>query len=299
MAKNIIPETQPAAKKSAKPAGVMQWVSPAKLTMNPQVRTTPADEKSEKEFMESIEQFGVMQPILVRPGPDDTFIVIAGHRRTTAAKVLELHTVPVLVSDVSEEEIKAMQLVENIHRAGLSLYDTANGVWELYNSAGGASVSLTAAMLNKTKSWASKMILLSAPGKAHTVARSLMAQDKLHDIELAYLICQVEEINKDVAQTIGKNIENETRRTVKAWLDQVRAQAKPDADTNSDLAGEEPEGGEGDVLPGVESDSAHAVMVDSQDLDLLALILRDAVVDPVCLDALNRLRTAIGVAKAL
>lgn len=299
MAKNTTPEAQPAAKKAAKPAGVMQWVSPAKLTMNAQVRTTPADEKSEKEFMESIEQFGVMQPVLVRPGPDDTFIVIAGHRRTAAAKALELSTVPVLVSDASEEEIKAMQLVENIHRAGLSLHDTANGVWELYNSAGGASVVLTAAMLNKTKSWASKMILLSAPGKAHTVARSLMAQDKLHDIELAYLICQVEEINKDVAQTIGKNIENETRRTVKAWLDQVRAQAKPDADANPDLAGEEPEDGEGDAIQGMESYSTHAVTLDVYALELLSTILQDVSVDPKKLDALASLRKAVAEAKAL
>lgn len=274
-----------------KTGGSLQWVSHEQLTTLPQVRTE-ANPKADQELQESIAQFGIMQPLLVRPKDGGGYVVVAGHRRLAAATALGLTRIPVLCREVEGDELVAQQLVENIQRAGLSLADVADGVWTLYNGAGGGSAALVAAMLSKPRPWVSKMLMLSAPGKAHSVARSLMASDKLGDIEMAYLICQVEEVDKGVAQNIGKNIENETRETVRAWLNQVRRAAKKGADTDEALQDEEPPKSD-DSTPA----DAFVALIDADSYMLLEHILKHAVVDPIQLDLLARLRKDVAAAR--
>lgn len=227
--------------------GELVYVAPAKLVMKDQVRTE-VNEKDDKELLESVKVHGILQPIIARKVGGD-LVVIAGHRRTTAALAAELKSIPVYVTSVEDSEVTARQLVENLQRSDMSLADTADAVWNLYNDAANGVAKVVGEMIGKPKSWVSKMLLLSAPGKAHSVARSLMARDKLHDIELAYLICQLEELDKAAAQEVGENIEKETRATVKARIAALesRKPAKPEGDgEGGDGDGEGNGDGEGD-----------------------------------------------------
>lgn len=71
------------------------------------------------ELADSIKQFGVLQPILVRK-QKDYYEIIAGERRWRAAKLAGIKEVPVIVKEFSEQEIVEIGLIENIQRENLN-----------------------------------------------------------------------------------------------------------------------------------------------------------------------------------
>jgi len=79
------------------------------------------------ELAESIRQFGVLQPIIVRKIPDEEkYEIIAGERRFRATQKNELDTIPALVvEDVDDTSSLEMALIENIHRDNLSPMEQA------------------------------------------------------------------------------------------------------------------------------------------------------------------------------
>lgn len=265
----------------------LMYLDPKSLGVTAQARTD-VDAKADAELLESVQMYGILQPILAREVAGKK-VVIAGHRRTAAAIEAGLPVVPVLVGTADDEMIVALQLVENLQRSDMSLRDVADGVWDLYNGAAGGSAKLVGEMLGKTKSWVSKALLLSAPGKAHSVARKLMAADKLYDIELAYLICQVEALSKDAAEGIANGIENATRATVR----KVLAALKEDADVQEGVGT-----GEGSAS-GDEGQQANTEAVDTFDLDMLTFIQRavtDYVVSTSGMDVKRRTLAALAQA---
>jgi ParB family transcriptional regulator, chromosome partitioning protein len=89
------------------------------------------DEGSLYELAESIKAQGIMQPILVRPVGGNKFEIIAGERRSRAAKLAGLKEVPVLVREVPDETAAAMALIENIQREDLNPLEEAQGISRL------------------------------------------------------------------------------------------------------------------------------------------------------------------------
>ena len=84
-----------------------------------------------QELAESIREQGIMQPLLVRSVGAGKYEIIAGERRSRAAKLAGLDTVPVLVRDVPNEAAAAMALIENIQRENLNPIEEANGIQRL------------------------------------------------------------------------------------------------------------------------------------------------------------------------
>ncbi|QEK19607.1 ParB/RepB/Spo0J family partition protein [[Clostridium] hylemonae] len=76
------------------------------------------------ELADSIKQFGVLQPLLVRKRKD-YFEIIAGERRWRAAKMAGIKEVPVIVKDYTEQEIVEISLIENIQRENLNPIEEA------------------------------------------------------------------------------------------------------------------------------------------------------------------------------
>jgi ParB family chromosome partitioning protein len=94
---------------------------------------TRMDEGSLYELAESIKAQGIMQPILVRPVGAGRYEIIAGERRSRAAKLAGLDEVPVLVKEVPDEAAAAMALIENIQREDLNPLEEAQGIARLVN----------------------------------------------------------------------------------------------------------------------------------------------------------------------
>ena len=98
---------------------------------------TRMDEGSLYELAESIKAQGIMQPILVRPvGDQGCYEIIAGERRSRAAKLAGLREVPVLVKAVPDEAAAAMALIENIQREDLNPLEEAAGIQRLIDEFG-------------------------------------------------------------------------------------------------------------------------------------------------------------------
>lgn len=82
------------------------------------------DEDSLLELSESIRQFGVLQPLLVQD-KDTYYEIIAGERRWRAAKLAGIKEIPIIVKDLTPQEIVEISLIENIQREDLNPIEEA------------------------------------------------------------------------------------------------------------------------------------------------------------------------------
>ena len=90
------------------------------------------DEDALLELSESIKQFGILQPLLVQKR-DNYYEIIAGERRWRAAKLAKLKEVPVIVKQLTEQEIMEISLIENIQREDLNPIEEALAYKRLLN----------------------------------------------------------------------------------------------------------------------------------------------------------------------
>ena len=125
---SLIPDTGKVAEKEKK-VKVVEKPIEMKLKIN-QVepnREQPRkifDEESLQELAESVKQFGVLQPLIVQKR-DDYYEIIAGERRWRAAKLAGLKEVPVVIRDMTDQEIVEISLIENIQRENLNPIEEA------------------------------------------------------------------------------------------------------------------------------------------------------------------------------
>lgn len=106
-----------------------------KITMVEPNREQPRktfDEDALNELAESIKQFGLLQPILVQDRKD-YYEIIAGERRWRAAKIAGLKEVPVIIKNLTEQEILEISLIENIQRENLNPIEEALAYKKLLN----------------------------------------------------------------------------------------------------------------------------------------------------------------------
>ena len=87
------------------------------------------DRQQLDELADSVRQKGVVQPILLRPKPNQPgrFQLVAGERRWRAAQIAQLYEIPSVVRDLSDAECYEIALIENIQRQDLSVIDEAQG----------------------------------------------------------------------------------------------------------------------------------------------------------------------------
>ncbi|MBC8338648.1 MAG: ParB/RepB/Spo0J family partition protein [Alphaproteobacteria bacterium] len=91
------------------------------------------DEEKIEELAQSVRENGIIQPLLVRPHPEqeNAFEIIAGERRWRAAQLAKVHEVPVLIKDLTDQEALEIGLVENLQRQDLSVLEEADGYQRL------------------------------------------------------------------------------------------------------------------------------------------------------------------------
>jgi ParB family chromosome partitioning protein len=97
------------------------------ISLNPFQPRQHYDNDTLEELKASIQEKGILQPILVRPRKAGGFEVVAGERRLRAAKALGLANVPVIVKDMEDSEVLLLALIENIQRQDLNVIDEARG----------------------------------------------------------------------------------------------------------------------------------------------------------------------------
>ena len=94
-------------------------------------------EDNMQDLIDSIDENGILQPLLVRLIDDDSYELIAGERRLRAANKLKIKKVPVYVIDVkTDDEMLKLALIENIQRDNLSSIEEAEGYKKLIDDFG-------------------------------------------------------------------------------------------------------------------------------------------------------------------
>ncbi|HEX8254628.1 MAG TPA: ParB/RepB/Spo0J family partition protein [Thermoanaerobaculia bacterium] len=104
-----------------------QSVSLAQLRESPFNPRKDYDEGGLNELAASITDLGILQPLLVRRIEDEKtpYEIVAGHRRCRAAKIAKLTTVPVIVHEFTDRDVRQVQLIENAQRVDLSALEEA------------------------------------------------------------------------------------------------------------------------------------------------------------------------------
>lgn len=188
---------------------------------------TRMDEGSLFELAESIRSQGVMQPVLVRPvEPRDglpMYEIIAGERRTRAARLAGLTEVPVLVRDVPDQAVAVMALIENIQREDLNPLEEAQGVQRLISEFGlnregaaqaiGRSASAVSNMLRLLNLVEPVQQMLTAGDLDMGHARALLSLDRARQITCAHEIVARKLSVRETERLVNRLHEDEAIRT--------------------------------------------------------------------------------------
>ncbi|MBK7319347.1 ParB/RepB/Spo0J family partition protein [Candidatus Villigracilis affinis] len=126
-------KTPPAS--SAGTGGVQQ-VAVESIQPNPRQPRVHFKEAELAELAASIREHGVIQPIIVTPKADGTYIIIAGERRWQASQKAGLRTVPVITRQANNQELLELALIENVQRADLNSIEEAEAYRQLVEEFG-------------------------------------------------------------------------------------------------------------------------------------------------------------------
>lgn len=123
-----------------------------------------------EELASSIRTHGIMQPLLVVQTAD-RYRIVAGERRFRAAKMAGLTTIPVLVRELSEQDILEISLIENVQREDLNPIEQAEGIRKLMTNHGMTQEEV-AERIGKSRSAVANVVrLLSLPEQVQKMVR--------------------------------------------------------------------------------------------------------------------------------
>ncbi|MCJ2182197.1 ParB/RepB/Spo0J family partition protein [Novosphingobium sp. 1949] len=132
-------------------AGGLRSLAIADIKPDPQQPRRYFDEEALDELAASIAQRGVIQPIIVRPTDTGSYQLVAGERRWRAAQKAQLHEIPALVRDLSDREVMALALIENLQREDLNPIEEARAYQRLSESEGMTQAEI-ARLVDKSRS---------------------------------------------------------------------------------------------------------------------------------------------------
>lgn len=121
-------------------------------------------EESLQELTISIEEHGVLQPILVRPA-DDRYEIVAGERRWRAANRAGLKKIPAIVKEMDDLQAAEVALIENIQRDDLTIIEEATGYKNLIERFGYTQESLAGRVGKSRSHIANCLRILTLPDK--------------------------------------------------------------------------------------------------------------------------------------
>ena len=130
------------------------------ITPNPEQPRLALDEGSLAELSASIQEHGVLQPILVRPLGNNEYQLIAGERRWRASKTAGRTTIPALVEEIDDDTALEISIIENLQREDLSPLDEAS-MYDRMIREHGYSVRKLAQKIGKDKGYLENRLRLA------------------------------------------------------------------------------------------------------------------------------------------
>src|SRR5437868_2619552 len=133
------------------------------IDANPYQTRRRINEAALEELAESIRASGVVQPVVLRPGPNGRFQLVAGERRWHASKRAGKTTIPAVIRQISNEQAMEITIIENLQREDLNAVEQARA-FERLSREFGLTQELIAARTGKDRATiANFMRLLKLP----------------------------------------------------------------------------------------------------------------------------------------
>lgn len=187
------------------------------------------DEQALAELLQSIMQYGVLQPILVRPLPLGGYQIVAGERRFRASRMAGLTEIPAVIRELSDNETMELALIENLQREDLTPIEEAKGYKTLIDT------------YSMSQEQVAHSVGKSRPAIANTMRLLLLPDDVIAMVEKgeissgharALLTLENKSLMSNVAQDIVKKnltvrqVEKMVKDLMKAPVERTKNQKK-------------------------------------------------------------------------
>ena len=107
------------------------------------------DSAKMRELVESVREYGILAPLLVRPLADGEYELVAGERRYRAAKEVGLDTIPIVSRDLNDQDAIRIALIENLQREDLNPVEETEAILNLFSIELNLSKDEVTALLNQ------------------------------------------------------------------------------------------------------------------------------------------------------
>lgn len=165
----------------------------------------------------SIEQHGVLQPIVVRPNPTGGFRIIAGERRWRAARQAGLKDIPAIIKDIPDNEALEIALIENLQREGLDPVEEALGIKQLMQRCGYTQEQAAERLAKSRSAVANSLRLLALPDDVLELlkkeelttghAKAILSIPDAHTQSKAAKVIADEKLNVRAAEALCKKMQ--------------------------------------------------------------------------------------------
>lgn len=174
----------------------------------------------------SIEEKGIIQPLIVRPIGGGKYEIVAGERRFRAAKQLGLESVPAIVKDIGANETLELALIENIQREDLNVIEEALAYKDLLSKFQYTQDELAKRLGKDRSSIANSLRLLKLPDK---IRNYLVGGELSMGHARALLAIDDKDVQMQVADDIIANVLSvrDTENLIKKMKGQAAAEASP------------------------------------------------------------------------
>lgn len=177
------------------------------------------------DLADSIRQYGVLQPLVVRPVPDGAYQLVAGERRWRAARMAGLSEVPVLIKELTDNETMEIALIENLQREDLNPLEEAQGYRDLMDKFGLTQEQVSARVGKSRPVVTNAMRLLGLPEQVRAMlettqissghARALLSlEDEGQILEIAGIILK-KGLSVRQVEALVKKIKSEKKQDTK------------------------------------------------------------------------------------
>lgn len=184
-------------------------------------------EESLNELCSSIKAYGVIQPISVRIGHQESYELVAGERRLRASKLAGLEVIPAIIVEMSDEDSAVIALIENLQREDLNFIEEAEGYFKLIDSHGFTQQELAEKIGKNQSTIANKLRILKLP---HEI-KDLLIEHKLTERHgRALLKLHDGETQREILEIVikkGLNVKR-TERLIKDRLEELKQLDEPE-----------------------------------------------------------------------
>jgi ParB family chromosome partitioning protein len=189
--------------------GEPSFIDVESVNVNPNQPRTDFEDEVLDELTDSIKEFGIIQPLIVKKISKEKYELIAGERRLRAAVRAGLTSVPVIIREADDQESALIALIENVQRENLSFLEEAKAYKRLIDEHGLTQTLIAQKVGKKQSTISNKLRLLTLPediqisiSKNKLTERHARALLKIDDEEIRrYVIDRIVKNKLNVTQT--------------------------------------------------------------------------------------------------